>query len=952
MKKNLPIPRYSILGFLMCLLLVVGFNNPYWVQKSPIVTDPAVDDPFYNLQKQQTVQEWSSVLSEDKYKDLTDFSDNEKDIQPTSCFIPLDAGFTSIPRNDDGSYGPITLPFTFSLYGTNYNQVWINTNGNLTFTGPEWIYSAFGFPYSTPMVAAFWGDVDTRNLNSGVIYYKVNPTNMIVTWDAVGYYEYKVDKRNTFQIVIGTNEDDLTGLGQNVCFHYGDMDWTTGDASDGINGFLGIPATVGINHGNGVDYVQVGRFNQNNYAYDGPGGAYDGVHYLDYQCLCFNVSGAGNIPPSANNFPPGNSINVACGETKNLNLTFIAPEVNQSVTTVVNTGGLCNVTANVTNGICSTIDFSITGTTCNEGTHTITFTATDNGAPAKTTTVNLTVNVGTCNQPPVANCKNLYRNATDDCKAEVSAADFNNGSYDPDGDPLTFSVYPEGPYPVGTTIVILTVEDGNGLMDICTATITVNDVTDPVITCPPNITRYVDPGVCGALVDYDLPTVTDNCGTQDFPNSLPGFTYQGVFEGNAYFLSNNATTPEDANAQAIAAGGHLVTISSAAEDAFVSNMDPGRIWIGFTDNVTEGDWQWVTGEPVTYTNWDYGEPNNAGIGEDWAVTNWYGKWNDFYSYESALFVVEFEGGAITPTLLSGLGSGATFPVGISTETWKATDEADNSDQCSFTITVIDNEPPKALCKTATVQLDDDGNGSITAAEVNNGSSDACGIASLGVSPNSFSCDNLGDNTVILTVTDVHGQVSTCTVTVTVEDSIDPVISCPGNITSGTDPGLCGAIVDFEVTATDNCDETTIVCTIGGAPADKGSNTLGPPPVVVQSGDFFPVGTTTVTCTVTDGSDNIDVCTFDITVNDTEAPKLATPCPGNITLCGAQNVDWTPPTATDNCAVVQTDNNFTPGDFFEVGSYTVTYTFYDEAGLSVSCSFVITINPLPEVAIEQ
>jgi hypothetical protein len=133
------------------------------------------------------------------------------------------------------------------------------------------------------------------------------------------------------------------------------------------------------------------------------------------------------------------------------------------------------------------------------------------------------------------------------------------------------------------------------------------------------------------------------------------------------------------------------------------------------------------------------------------------------------------------------------------------------------------------------------------------------------------------------------------------------------------------------------------------PVDDGGDM---PLTEVQSGDFFPVGTTTVTCTVTDGSGHTDVCTFDITVNDTEAPMIDTPCPESITRCGAQNVSWTPPTATDNCGVVQTDNNYNPGDFFEVGVYTVTYTFYDEAGLSVSCSFVITINPVPEVEISQ
>ncbi len=123
-------------------------------------------------------------------------------------------------------------------------------------------------------------------------------------------------------------------------------------------------------------------------------------------------------------------------------------------------------------------------------------------------------------------------------------------------------------------------------------------------------------------------------------------------------------------------------------------------------------------------------------------------------------------------------------------------------------------------------------------------------------------------------------------------------------------------------------------------------------IEVNSGDFFPVGTTTVTCTVTNAEGLMDVCSFDVTVNDTEAPTLSGSCPGGVTLCGAQTVNWTPPTATDNCAVVSSTNNYNPGDFFDVGTHMVTYTFYDAAGLFVSCSFIIHINPLPVVEIPQ
>ncbi|MBO0358195.1 T9SS type A sorting domain-containing protein [Hymenobacter sp. BT186] len=318
----------------------------------------------------------------------------------SDCFIPRDNSYTAIPRNDDGSFGPIALPFTFNLYGSSYTQVWINTNGNLTFTGAYAAYNASGFPFDLPMVAPFWGDVDTRNTASGVIYYKLSATNLIVTWENVGYFSSQADKTNTFQTIIGSSTDALLGPGQNVSFRYGDMQWTTGSASGGINGFGGTPATVGVNQGNGVDFVQVGRFNLDNAAYDGPGGANDGINYLDGQCYGFNVTNVGNIPPSVSNLPLNNTVTVAQGQTVTVNPQFLAPEVNQTVTVAVNTGGLCNTTATTTNGATASATISITGAACNVGTHSIVLTATDNGTPVGTTTATLTVIVtpaATCN---------------------------------------------------------------------------------------------------------------------------------------------------------------------------------------------------------------------------------------------------------------------------------------------------------------------------------------------------------------------------------------------------------------------------------------------------------------------------------------------------------------------------------------------------------------------------
>jgi len=83
-------------------------------------------------------------------------------------------------------------------------------------------------------------------------------------------------------------------------------------------------------------------------------------------------------------------------------------------------------------------------------------------------------------------------------------------------------------------------------------------------------------------------------------------------------------------------GGHLVTINDREEELWLRNQFGANeyFWIGFNDINTEGHWEWVSGEPVTYTNWWQGEPNNEsaeGEPEDAAIMNWGGgTWGTYY----------------------------------------------------------------------------------------------------------------------------------------------------------------------------------------------------------------------------------------------------------------------------------------------------------------------------------
>ena len=140
-----------------------------------------------------------------------------------------------------------------------------------------------------PRIAPFWADVDTRNTASGLVYHKIEPRRITIIWDHVGYYGSHADKLNTFELILTDATDPLVGIGRNACFSYDDMQWTTGDASSGSGGFGGFAATVGVDKGDGVNYIQIGRFDHPGTDYDGPFGINDGISYLDNKEYCFFV---------------------------------------------------------------------------------------------------------------------------------------------------------------------------------------------------------------------------------------------------------------------------------------------------------------------------------------------------------------------------------------------------------------------------------------------------------------------------------------------------------------------------------------------------------------------------------------------------------------------------------------------------------------------------------------
>ncbi len=103
-------------------------------------------------------------------------------------------------------------------------------------------------------------------------------------------------------------------------------------------------------------------------------------------------------------------------------------------------------------------------------------------------------------------------------------------------------------------------------------------------------------------------------------------------------------------------------------------------------------------------------------------------------------------------------------------TLTVTDADNQTDTCTATVTVADSIDPLCVTKDITIELDASGNASITASQIDNGSSDNCGLTGFSVTPSSFNSGNTGDNTVTFTVVDVNGNSSNCTAIVTVNDN--------------------------------------------------------------------------------------------------------------------------------------------------------------------------------------
>ncbi|HAS12149.1 MAG TPA: hypothetical protein DCS55_16780 [Acidimicrobiaceae bacterium] len=174
-------------------------------------------------------------------------------IEPAQAIVDAaECSANELPANDDGSTALVPLGFTVEFGTRQYTSLYINNNGNVTFGDDLFQYTPDPLSETgAAIIAPFWGDVDTRAVDSqrlkygwGDTVYNGRPA-LCVNWIDVGYYSHGADKLNSFQLLIVDRSDRAAGAFDAV-FNYDKVQWESGSASGGSGGLGGSSARVGF----------------------------------------------------------------------------------------------------------------------------------------------------------------------------------------------------------------------------------------------------------------------------------------------------------------------------------------------------------------------------------------------------------------------------------------------------------------------------------------------------------------------------------------------------------------------------------------------------------------------------------------------------------------------------------------------------------------------------------
>ncbi len=448
-----------------------------------------------------------------------------------------------------------------------------------------------------------------------------------------------------------------------------------------------------------------------------------------------------------------------------------------------------------------------------------------------------------------------------------------------------------GNYPVGTTVVIYTVTDQCGNASTCSLEVVVDDESAPVCNTMDITVTIPSDGSTVFIEGEDIDNNSmDDCGMiVDYDATPSSFDCDDLGDNTVELL----VTDQSGNTSICFA---IVTVvDEVAPVCMTQNLE-----FTLTDAA-----QVIT---ISGEDLDNGSSDACGI------------------------IVDYDA---TPNTFS------CDDIGVNAVTLTVTDDSGNTSICDATVTILDGVAPLCVTQDITVTLDGSNMYTLEASEVDNGSSDVCGDnVSLSVTPNQFDCDDLGDNTVTLTVTDDAGNTSQCTALVTVLDTVPPVALC-------ADPGVVTVTLfnstfptPIPVTFVDN--GSFDVC------GEIASIELDPPTASCDD-----IGDLTVVLIVTDNNGNVGTCETVVTVQDAVDPVAV--CNDGITVSiemdGQVEVDPLDidDGSFDNCGMI-VDYSLTPNvfDCDDLGVNTVILTVTDNSGNTSTCESTVTVESNDEL----
>ena len=493
-----------------------------------------------------------------------------------------------------------------------------------------------------------------------------------------------------------------------------------------------------------------------------------------------------------------------------------------------------------------------------------------------------------CNRPPTAICQNITIYADNTCSASITNTSLDNGSSDPDGDVLVFSLDNNNSYIVGNNNVTMTVTDPDGESDNCAGIVTVLDTISPIIQCPSDTTNYYS-----ASCDYILPDYTsfilsnsDNCDLNpsffQYPaigsivnsDTIITFTItdaSGNFSNcdfnltlldtikpilscplntNRYFNSNCEFIVTDFSS--------LVTVTDNCNvnPTITQNppigtvlMDDSVVSITVTDNSGNS-----SNCSFTLSLLDTISPT---ISCPSSITEYYDSNCEFILNDYTSFTTFFDNcdPNITLNQFPSVGSTVNSDTII---TITATDSLGNSTNCNILFSLIDTINPSVSCFSDTNEYYTSSCLFILEDYTNRFTfSDNCSNSYLSVTQTPAVGLFVSDTTsILITATDFSGNASSCSFNLNLVDSIKPTITCLNDLTDYYNSNCEFILGDYTYNSNglDNCDPNPIITQI--------------PP----DGDTI-YSDTVITLVITDEAGNSSSCNFNFSLLDSIVPQF-------------------------------------------------------------------------------